>query len=64
MLSSIGGVSHLVPPHVVKAAPVSPKAAAAVMSAVRNADGDFEGTRPRQCDPKDIGKGLKIDRTA
>jgi hypothetical protein len=54
----------MVPPHMVKDAPVSQKAAAAVMSAARDADGDFDGTKPGRFDPKDVGKGLKIDRMA
>ena len=63
-MSSIGAVSNAVQPHVARAAAVSQKAPAAVFSAVRDSDGDFDGTKPGQFDPKDFGKGLTIDRKA
>jgi hypothetical protein len=37
------------------------KAAAPRVSNVRDADGDFDGTKPGQVDPKDAGKGLSVD---
>jgi hypothetical protein len=63
-VSSIGAVSGAVQPTVVKASAVSQKAAAAVLSVKKDSDGDFDGTKPGQIDPKDAGKGLKIDSKA
>ena len=32
--------------------------------AKRDTDGDFDGTQVGQADPRDFGKGLKVDRVA
>ena len=54
----------MVQPNVAKAVVTPQKAPAAVLSAVKDSDGDFDGTKPGQVDAKDSGKGLTIDRTA
>jgi prenyltransferase beta subunit len=63
-VSSIGAVSSVAQPSVSNAAALQKKATAAVLSTVKDSDGDFDGTKPGQVDAKDLGKGLTIDRMA
>lgn len=61
-MSSIGGISGGAPQ--VQNNPAATQKAAAAKPVVKDADGDFDGTRPGGSDAKDFGKGVKLDRTA
>ena len=61
-MSSISGISSVSHAAQVQAA-VAPKAPAA-KAPVRDADGDFDGTKPGSSDPMDFGKGQNINRKA
>ena len=63
-MSSIGAISGGAQQALLQAAAPQKSLAAATRSNVRDADGDFDGTKPGQVDPKDAGKGVKIDRRA
>lgn len=63
-VSSISAVSSVIQSNVSSAAALQKKATAAVLSTVRDSDGDFDGTKPGQVDARDLGKGLTIDRKA
>ncbi len=59
-MSSISGISSVSRTVVPNPATPAQKPAAVV----KDADGDFDGTRPGQFDPRDAGKGLKVDKLA
>ena len=61
-MSSISGVGAGAPANVFNVA--AAKKAVSAFSAVRDSDGDYDGTAPGKVDAKDMGKGAQLDRTA
>lgn len=59
-MSSISGVGGGAQANILTAT-ASKKPAA---TAVRDSDGDYDGTAPGQVDAKDLGKGVNLDRKA
>jgi len=63
-LSSISGIGGSPALAAMNPAVVKNAAPATTPSVKRDADGDFDGTQVGQMDPKDFGKGSKIDLMA
>ena len=62
-MSAISGISSGIQPTVFNAAALQ-KSGAASPFQMKDSDGDNDGTRPGQVDPRDFGKGKVIDITA
>jgi hypothetical protein len=60
-MSAIGGIAGGLQPAIFNAAYAQKASAAAVSPVARDTDGDHDGTAPGQMDPKDFGKGVKVD---
>ncbi len=63
-MSSISGISGGVHSAIANTAASKNLGAAAAKPAVRDSDGDFDGTAVGQIDAKDFGKGVSLDRKA
>ena len=63
-MSAIGAISGGAQQALLSAVAPQKPAAASTVSNVRDSDGDFDGTKPGVTDPKDAGKGTRIDRVA
>jgi hypothetical protein len=63
-MSAIGAITGGAQQALLNAAAPPKSVATSAASRVRDSDGDFDGTKPGQVDPRDAGKGVRIDRQA